>query len=631
MGDRDSERGRPELTGFAGLGGMVSDVESDKKLPPRDAEGPEAPQRATSNSSEAAGPSSSDSSPAQPLSQGASSGAKGALVGLGILLAVLLVTALVIARDNSRSATQPYSQDLPFRATPPMPAGPDRSSPSASLPPSGGLAAAPTAKAVPSVLTEALVPVPLPPRLLLDASRPGVGADRRLGMSEIRWCMYEHLRIDSSRSAVNSEAELGRFNGFVSDYNSRCGSFQYRKGELERAKADAESAREVLTKQGIGRLAAAPSGSGRASPTRIRQLVEDSGKRYSLPVPLLLSLIEVTTAEKGKDPQEHRRGLMGVSPSSSSVANDTLDDPEENIEAGTRLLRSLINDSDGILVPAIAAYRDGVDARKSASAPARAFAEAVVEKYRARIRKPDPKPPPKPAPKVSAAIPMVRDAVAESAAPVAIGEPGCPSGMARMPSGRFSPARGTPPVDVRTFCIDSTEVTVARYAACVGGAGCKAPPACDPGANFGKPDRAQHPINCVDAVDAEAFCAWSGKRLPTDDEWEWAARSGAQGSPFPWGRAPPGAGVCWLRWKTATSPALGTCEVGTSVADENRQHVMDLAANVGEWTASPAITGGRLVRGGGWADDLPEGLSTSYREAFPPGARYGVLGFRCAK
>jgi formylglycine-generating enzyme required for sulfatase activity len=151
--------------------------------------------------------------------------------------------------------------------------------------------------------------------------------------------------------------------------------------------------------------------------------------------------------------------------------------------------------------------------------------------------------------------------VLSTSAPLALMQ--CPTGMVPIPGGKFfigsDDADAMPfekpshKVTLHPYCMDKTEVTVAAYRACSDGGGCKRAPlenswaeitsaehkAYDPLCNARDASaRGQHPINCVDWEQAENFCREQDKRLPTEAEWEFAAR-GPDGRRYPWGDDPP--------------------------------------------------------------------------------------------
>ena len=101
----------------------------------------------------------------------------------------------------------------------------------------------------------------------------------------------------------------------------------------------------------------------------------------------------------------------------------------------------------------------------------------------------------------------------------------------------------TPPphtVELAAYELDVTETTVAQYRACVDAHGCDAEKLnAHDTCNWGKTGKDDHPVNCVDWNQAEAFCKWAGKRLPTAEEWE-AAAHGSTGYRYPWGNDAPG-------------------------------------------------------------------------------------------
>jgi len=235
------------------------------------------------------------------------------------------------------------------------------------------------------------------------------------------------------------------------------------------------------------------------------------------------------------------------------------------------------------------------------------------------------------------------------------GSPGaeCPRGMIAIPAGSFT--MGSPdgddrerpphPVQVNAFCLDATEVSVADYHACLKAGRCFSPaasrwagpgsytaaPALDPACNWDSRGRDAHPMNCTPWSFAQEYCDAVGKRLPTEEEWEYAAR-GPAGVRYPWGAAEPTAGVCW------NLAAGGSCAVGKSAADRSPFGVMDLGANVAEWTSTPYVSydgcwpeNGMSTRGGFYAATSAVDLRGTRRDSTPPATRAPELGFRCAR
>jgi formylglycine-generating enzyme len=200
---------------------------------------------------------------------------------------------------------------------------------------------------------------------------------------------------------------------------------------------------------------------------------------------------------------------------------------------------------------------------------------------------------------------------------------------------------GTPlPVTVRPFCMDVTEVTVDAYTACVQAGQCATEHSFGfkPGSNcnYGAPGRGGHPMNCVDWTGAGAFCQAAGKRLPSEEEWQWAARGGPAATRYPWGNEAPGSQVCW----SGVNKRSGTCPVGSSPAGDAPTGVHDLLGNVWEWTATPLsiwLTSQgydanlRIARGGGWSTTDPSHLTGAIRNWRPPAERSNNLGFRCVR
>lgn len=196
-------------------------------------------------------------------------------------------------------------------------------------------------------------------------------------------------------------------------------------------------------------------------------------------------------------------------------------------------------------------------------------------------------------------------------------------------------------VDVQAMWLGKTEVTVAAYARCVAAGACSAPQtggAC----NWAVPSREQHPVNCVDWTQAAAFCQHMGGRLPTAEEWEYAAKSG-QSSIYPWGDDPPTdrrANFADAQFKKKYPRAfdvpgqddgwIETAPVGSFPAGASKQGVLDLVGNVIEWTSSDLAPDQMEARGGGWATDtVSRRLRASYRTGRARAFWHATFGFRC--
>ncbi len=218
--------------------------------------------------------------------------------------------------------------------------------------------------------------------------------------------------------------------------------------------------------------------------------------------------------------------------------------------------------------------------------------------------------------------------------------------MVKVPAGCFVLGRNDGPTEesparevcLTAFWIGQFEVTNAQYARCVEEGACTPPVE---RTAYNDPDRIDHPVVNVTWEQAEAFAAWAGGTLPTEMQWEYAAR-GPQGYPYPWGFADP---AC----ERAIAPGCGgMAAVGPDARPLGAAWVgaQDMAGNVWEWTASwyqarsyvdidakavnpagPAEGTLRVLRGGAYNEPLDR-LRTTYRARHTPQSWGPERGFR---
>jgi len=210
-------------------------------------------------------------------------------------------------------------------------------------------------------------------------------------------------------------------------------------------------------------------------------------------------------------------------------------------------------------------------------------------------------------------------------------------------------------VNVATFEMMRTEVTASQYAQCVLAEVCEEPLIAVEGntvlsqCNWLLWGRDDHPVNCVNVYAAEKYCAWIGARLPSESEWEYAARSGGQDNEYPWGEEEPS---CDLAIMSAGNYQYGcglghTWPVCSKTAGNTEQGLCDMAGNVKEWMPDcwyadyyGAPTDGsawiisacedNVLRGGDYRASS-NGFRTRIRYYNPSFGRGDSFGFRCAR
>ena len=230
---------------------------------------------------------------------------------------------------------------------------------------------------------------------------------------------------------------------------------------------------------------------------------------------------------------------------------------------------------------------------------------------------------------------------------------GCGAGMALVSGGTLwmgSPeGQGKPDEhprfakEVKAFCLDVAEVSVADFQACVKNDICDALPDSVEGLKL-KPAQqekksalcsarlgdADLPLSCVTQEAAVKLCRWKGRRLPTEPELEWAATGGADKLPYPWGTSQPDDNkLCWKK----DAP----CKVRSRPPGAFGIH--DLAGNLAEWTSTrygaypgPVLKADKIVvRGSSFRATKPDEVVAQRRGARDLATADVDLGFRCAK
>ena len=236
-----------------------------------------------------------------------------------------------------------------------------------------------------------------------------------------------------------------------------------------------------------------------------------------------------------------------------------------------------------------------------------------------------------------------------------------PEGMVLINGGEFKMGRDdgddmdqpSHAANVKPYFIDQTEVTNEAYKLFLDASKHPAPPSWQEGVFAAGLE--SHPVTDVTWEDAIAYAKWAGKRSPTEEEWEYAAR-GSDGRLYPWGETyKPGAAN--INDDTAVDPnEVKTKPVRIYEDGKTIFGLFDMSGNVWEWTSSPlkAYPGGKLssdlesyqnlkvIRGGSWKSKLNQ-ATTTYRRGWPATRNdwprgfapdkidYGAIGFRCAQ
>lgn len=224
----------------------------------------------------------------------------------------------------------------------------------------------------------------------------------------------------------------------------------------------------------------------------------------------------------------------------------------------------------------------------------------------------------------------------------------CPDHAIYIPGGSFSMGSASPgaapderpahEVSLSDFCLDRVEVTAAAYTRCVTAGACTRPASQNP--------VDEGPVTGINWNQAEAYCRFVGGRLPTEAEWEFAAR-GTDGREYPWGAEAP-SDCDRADWTSggASCRGVGPSPVGSYPRGASPFGVLDMAGNVWEWTADwyarsyaagsandptgPEQGSARVTRGGGWNNDQSDRLRATFREGQHPAFHDYDLGARCA-
>jgi formylglycine-generating enzyme required for sulfatase activity len=206
----------------------------------------------------------------------------------------------------------------------------------------------------------------------------------------------------------------------------------------------------------------------------------------------------------------------------------------------------------------------------------------------------------------------------------------------------YSDERPVHTVTLPAFWVDQTEVTNGMYAGCVAAGECAAPRRKSSNLidyYYGFEGYVDYPVLFISWQDASDYCTWVGRRLPTEAEWEKAAR-GTDGRPYPWGSALPDASLTNFDHILDDVTRVGNYPDGRSPYG-----ALDLAGNVLEWTADwygeeyyaaspdfdpqgPETGRHRVIRGGSWTGNI-NGVRSAHRFIQDPNTPAFDIGLRC--